>query len=240
MYRQPSQPGLHRLRVLGGPLAGMYVSAPALTRLSFCLGTYQKDVLKVMKRHVTSGMTVYDLGAHMGYFSLVLARLVGPDGHVFAFEPDPRNLAALHTNLEANAISRVSVTPAAVSDTCADVSFATFSFSSVSHIADSRTPADATTITVPSLTLDAFVYRDGNPAPQFIKIDVEGAETRVIRGAERVLREASPAVIVEAWHSHWTELAGLMETHGYRAHVLGGPQQMANAGVADVLFLPRR
>src|SRR3981081_3080297 len=72
--------GPHRRRVRGGALRGMYISAPALTRLSFSLGTYQRDVLEVMREHVKDGMTVYDVGAHMGYFALVLAKLVGPEG----------------------------------------------------------------------------------------------------------------------------------------------------------------
>ena len=237
MYGRPDQPGLHRLRVLAGPLRGTYLTTPALTRLSFCLGTYQRGVVSLMKRHVARGMTAYDLGAHMGYFTLVLAKLVGESGRVFAFEPDPRNLRALRNNLEGN-LKAVTVTPAAVADRSSEVTFATFGFSSVSHIADSRTPADAVRITVRALTLDDFVYRDGNPAPNFIKVDVEGAEVRVIRGAERVLREARPVVVVEAWRSHWDEVAALMQGLGYRWHVLGGEETMVRAGVADVLFVP--
>jgi FkbM family methyltransferase len=216
----------------------MYLSTPALTRLSFSLGTYQRDVLRVMRRHVRTGMTAYDLGAHMGYFALVLAKLVGPDGHVFAFEPDPRNLKALRTNLVTNRITNVSVAAAAVADHSAQVSFATFPFSSVSHIADSRTPEDAQRITVTALTLDSFVYEFGNPPPGFVKIDVEGAEARVLSGAKRVLDEAAPVVIAEVWRSHWPEVAQVMVSHGYRSHILGGPTRMDAAGLADVLFLP--
>ncbi len=234
----PPTDGLHGLRVLGGPLRGMYISTPALTRLSFSLGTYQRDVLRVMRRHVRAGMTAYDLGAHMGYFALVLAKLVGPDGRVLAFEPDPRNLHALRTNLVTNGITNVRVSAVAVADKSAQVSFATFPFSSVSHIADSRTPQDAQRITVTALTLDSFVYEDGNPPPSFMKIDVEGAEARVLIGARRVLRDAAPVVIAEVWRSHWPEVAQLMVSNGYRSHVLGGASRMDAAGLADVLFWP--
>jgi FkbM family methyltransferase len=235
---QPVAPGLHRLRVLGGPLRGMYISTPALTRLSFPLGTYQRDVLKAMRSHVVAGTTVYDVGAHMGYFALVLSRLVGPEGHVIAFEPDPHNLEALNANLATNGILNVTVAAAAVADQSAEVSFATFPFSSVSHIADGRTPADARRITVTAVTLDSCVYEDGHLPPSFMKIDVEGAEARVLRGAKRILREAAPVVIAEVWRAHWPEVAELMLSHGYRAHVLGGESRMATAGLADVLFLP--
>jgi FkbM family methyltransferase len=216
----------------------MYISTPALTRLSFSLGTYQRDVLEVMREHVKAGMTAYDVGAHMGYFALVLAKLVGPEGRVLAFEPDPRNLDALRTNLVTNRITNTAVTPAAVADESAEVTFATFPFSSVSHIADSRTPANARRITVTAITLDSFVYEQGNPAPSFIKIDVEGAEARVLTGATRVLRDAAPVVIAEVWSSHWPDVAQIMESHRYRSFVLGGESRMETAGLADVLFLP--
>jgi FkbM family methyltransferase len=235
---RPAVGGLHQLIVLGGPLRGMYVSTPALTRLSFSFGTYQRDVFDVMRRHVRPGMTSYDVGAHMGYFALVLAKLVGPGGRVLAFEPDPRNLGALRNNLLTNGITNVIVTAAAVADVSSEVSFATFPYSSVNHIADSRTPADARRITVTATTLDSFVYEEHNPAPNFIKIDVEGAEARVLSGATRVLHEASPVVIAEVWRSHWPEVARIMMSHGYQSFVLGGERRMETAGLADVLFLP--
>jgi FkbM family methyltransferase len=216
----------------------MYVSTPALTRLSFALGTYQRDVLGVMRRHVRVGMVAYDVGAHMGYFTLVLAKLVGPTGRVHAFEPDPRNQEALRTNLLANGINNVTAAGVAVADQSAEVSFATFPFSSVSHIADSRTPADAKRIAVKAVTLDSFVYVDGNPPPSFIKVDVEGAEERVLRGATRVLRQASPVVIAEVRRSHWAEVARMMRSHGYRSRMLGGDGRIDTAGVADVVFVP--
>src|ERR1700687_3249539 len=97
--RQQDEVGLSRLRILGGPLRGTYVLAPALTRLSFALGPYHRHVVAVMEQFVVEGAPAYDLGAHMGYFSLLLARLVGPAGNVFSFEPDPRNLRALRRNI---------------------------------------------------------------------------------------------------------------------------------------------
>jgi len=235
---RPASTGLHQLKVLGGPLRGLYLSTPALTRLSFSLGPYQRDVFEVMRRHVRAGMTVYDVGAHMGYFALVLARLVGPDGRVCAFEPDPRNLEALRINLTTNGIANVNVAAAAVTDESAEVSFATFPFSSISHIADSRTPADARRITVKAITLDSFVYADGNPPPSFMKIDVEGAESRVLSGASRVLRASAPVVVAEVWKSHWPEVRKLMLSHGYTCQVLGGESRFETAGLADVVFLP--
>lgn len=235
----PPQAGLHELRVWSGPLSGAYIRTPKLSRLSFSLGTYQRHVTRALQASVKPGMVAYDLGAHIGYFSLILTRLVGPGGKVFAFEPDPSNLRALRHNLAVNKGRNVKVVPSVVADESAPVLFATFQFSSVSHIATTRTPGDATLVEVPSVRLDDFVYRDGNPPPSVIKIDVEGAEARVFAGAERLLKTARPVVVVEVSPKTFDEVGRRMTGYGYKSTFLGGDStQLAAAGIGDVLFMP--
>lgn len=235
----PRQAGLHELRVWSGPLTGAYIRTPKLSRLSFSLGTYQSHVTRALQSIVKPGMVVYDLGAHIGYFSLVLTRLAGSGGRVIAFEPDPNNLRALRHNLAVNKGRNVRVVPSVVADESVPLLFATFEFSSVSHIATRRTPGDATLVEVPSIRLDDFVYRDGNPPPAVMKVDVEGAEARVFAGAERLLRERRPAVVAEVSPKTFGEVNSRMSGHGYKATFLGGDSaQLASSGIGDVLFLP--
>jgi FkbM family methyltransferase len=235
----PPQAGLHELRVWSGPLRGAYIRTPKLSRLSFSTGTYQSHVTKALQAAVKPGMVAYDLGAHIGYFSLVLTRLVGNSGKVFAFEPDPNNLRALRHNLAANRGRNVKVVASVVADGSAPVLFATFHFSSVSHIATKRTPGDANLVEVPSLRLDDFVYRDGNPAPAVIKIDVEGAEARVFEGARRLLDTARPVIVVEVSPRTLSEVERQMSSHGYKSTFLGGDSsRLAATGIGDVLFTP--
>jgi FkbM family methyltransferase len=218
---------------------GAYIRTPKLSRLSFSLGTYQSHVTRALQDIVKPGMVVYDLGAHIGYFSLVLTRLVGTGGKVFAFEPDPNNLRALRHNLAVNKGRGVKVVPAAVADKSVPVLFATFEFSSVSHIATKGTPGDATLVEVPSVRLDDFVYRDGNPPPAVMKVDVEGAEGRVFVGAQRVLKQSRPMVLVEVSPNTYAEVDRRMSSYGYRATFLGGDSaQLASTGIGDVLFVP--
>ncbi len=230
---------MHRVPVVGGPLRGTWLAMPALTRASFITGTYQPHVLREMRRFVAPGGVAYDLGAHIGYFTLILSRLVGTQGSVFSFEPDPRNLDALAANLGGGGTANVTVVRSAVSDASGQVTFATFDFSSVGHIADARTPGDARLVTVECVTLDDFVFSRGCPAPSFLKIDVEGAETRVLRGAERVLREVRPVVVVEVrGPGRWAEVSTAAQEAGYRGYLLGGDGRLARAGYGDALLVP--
>ena len=235
----PAEAGLHQLRIWSGPLRGAYIRTPKLSRVSFALGTYQLHVTRALQASAKPGMVVYDLGAHIGYFSLVLSRCVGPSGQVFAFEPDPANQRALMRNLETNRATNVKVVPKVVADTSGSVVFAAFDFSSVSHIATQRTPDDARLIDLPSISLDDFVYREGNPPPAAIKIDVEGAEPRVLAGAERLLRDARPVVVVEVSPRTVAAVERRFSNLGYRSSVLGGDsRRLVEAGVGDLLFAP--
>jgi FkbM family methyltransferase len=226
--------------VLTGPIQGMYLSMPDLWRPSYALGTYERHVVRAMRRYISPGSVAYDIGANIGYFTLVLARLVGDSGTVHSFEPDPANLRALESNLRQNRIDNVRVVPSVVSNATGVVTFATFRYSLVNHIANAETPSDAQLVTVPSITLDDFIYRQGNAAPAFVKIDVEGAEDRVFRGAERTLREKKPAIIAEVRAGGiYEEICHQLGPYGYTACVLGaGAKRMARTGLADILFLP--
>jgi FkbM family methyltransferase len=193
-----------------------------------------------MQSYVPVGGVAYDVGAHIGYFTIVLSNLVGLHGKVFSFEPAPRNLAALNHNLLTNEVVNAVSVPMAVSSISRPTIFATFSYSSVNHIATASTPTDAELIRVQSTTLDDFVYRDGHPAPGFIKLDVEGAEVEVFRGAVRLLHEARPVIMAEIrGGTIWHDVSDLTASCGYTAQILkGGTEGMATSDLADVLFLP--
>ena len=204
------------------------------------LGTYETHVVTAMRAHVHAGMVAYDIGAHVGYLTLTLSRLVGQSGTVVAIEADPRNRSMLERNIAANRAANVRVVPRVVSDAVGAMPFATFSmYSSVSHIADKGTPGDAEVLEVPSTTLDELVYGGAYPTPEFVKIDVEGAEVRVFQGAMRMLQEAKPIIIAEARRR--TTLNGLIrlaEPHGYHAQVLANNSKLAAGDVVDVIFSP--
>jgi len=213
---------------------------PRRERLSYISGGYEGHVTRAMRAHVRPGMVTYDIGAHIGYLSLTLARLAGGGGLVVAVEADPRNRAMLIANVAANRATNVRVDPRAVSDAVGSVRFATFpGYSTVSQIDDGAMPADAVFIDVPATTLDALAYGGQYPPPSFIKIDVEGAETQVFRGGERVLSEARPVIVAEARRGETLEeVRELAGWHRYIAQVLDTEGKHAAEGLVEVLFTP--
>ncbi len=235
----PVQAGLFHAKVLTGPIRGTYFTMPQLERVSFALGTYEQHITQTMASFVSPGMIAYDVGANAGYLTLVLATLVGPQGRVFAFEPDSKNFTALRANIEANGVTNTTPVPKAVSDMTGIITFASFNYSLVGHIAHDDTPSDATLSQVEAVSLDDFVFRDGHQAPQFVKIDVEGAEEKVLRGASRLLHEIQPIILCEVRGDQiWQRTCHFMTQHGYRFQLLEGGWEMDKNNLGDVLFLP--
>ena len=136
----------------------------------------------------------YDLGANVGYFTLVAARLVGGVGHVYAFEPSPRPAAALRRNIALNGFDNVTVVERAVADSNGLVRFDTKAREGDSHL-EARVAHDGD-IEVHSTSIDAFV-RSGARPPTAMKIDVEGYETEAIAGSVATITEHRPRIVCE-------------------------------------------
>jgi FkbM family methyltransferase len=228
------------VRVFAGPLRGCHLTLPTLERPAYALGTFERHIVSAILRHARAGDTICDVGAHVGYLTLVMARAVGPNGRVLSFEPDPRNYRALRSNIERNrAEAIVSPVQSAVSNRTGSMKLATFGYSFVSHLATDTTPADAKLLDVSVTTIDEL----GLDTLQLIKIDVEGAEGDVFQGAERTLTTHRPVVIseVRGVQPSWSAISALMQSLDYRFEVLHGDLgDPSTNGLADVIFLPRR
>ncbi|MEM7127662.1 MAG: FkbM family methyltransferase [Chloroflexota bacterium] len=213
---------------------------PQLEKLSFALGTYEPHIVECMKQYIKPGAVVYDIGANAGYLTLTLSTISQDSGQVFAFEPDPQNLAALNQNIQDNGLSNVQVIEKAVSDTTGELTFASFEYSLVGHLSTPDTPDDATLLQVQSVTLDEFVYEQGFPVPDFIKIDTEGAEDRVIFGADRLLREEKPVILAEVRKGDiYQNVVDYVTERDYRFEFLEGGWQFEKHGLGDMLFIPK-
>ena len=160
----------------------------------YWLGTYEPAMQRVIERSVARGGVFYDVGAHAGYFSLLASRVVGAAGRVVAFEPDAGNLRHLREHIRLNDAGNVTVIEAAVADASGSARFAAPS----SNFEGTLSRAGA--LSVNMVTVDGLVESGALPAPTYVKIDVEGAEFRVLRGARRTLRTASPTIFL-AVHS---------------------------------------
>jgi FkbM family methyltransferase len=147
---------------------------------------------------LSDGQMLFDVGANVGYYTILGSRLVGPRGKVIAIEPVLRNLVYLHQHIRLNKAINVSVVSAACSDT---LSLSVFSsghnFATGYLLADRPAQNDSkgNWFLVPTVTIDALVEQMGAP-PDVIKVDVEGAELSVLKGAQVTLSKVKPRVFL--------------------------------------------
>ena len=167
---------------------------------------------------VRPGSVVWDVGANMGLFAFAAAGLAGPQGRVFAVEPDATMARLLRRSALLNpAAAPVEVIPSAVSE---DVSLARFHIAQRSRTSNyldgfgmSQTGGVRETETVVTVSLDWLARQI--PPPDVLKIDVEGAELSAFRGAARMLKEKRPVLIFEMDGVHWEEISRTLCGLGY-------------------------
>ncbi|MEJ5384298.1 MAG: FkbM family methyltransferase [Fimbriimonadales bacterium] len=157
----------------------------------FLLGKYEQEFFKAFKQSIKRGMVVYDVGAHWGFYSLIAARLTGVSGQVIAFEPLPNNIQILRKNLIANKIRNVSLIEAAVAEQDGLARFDPGDDTGLGHLSSEGS------LEVRVVSLDSLWEKKEIPPPAVIKIDVEGAEELVLKGAQQLLTRFHPTLLIE-------------------------------------------
>lgn len=161
------------------------------------LGMYEERLTASIAEHAAPGSVALDIGSHIGLHALVMARGVGRDGQVHAFDPDPRAYGMLVRHLELNDVPQVVANQAAVGDQPGSIDLRVsgqLGWSSTKPI-----KAAAETIRVPAVSIDAYLD-ERQIAPErvsVIKLDVESAELDALRGMRSLLAVGAPATIVE-------------------------------------------
>jgi FkbM family methyltransferase len=168
---------------------------------------YEPTVFNYLKRSLRPGAVVLEVGAHVGTFTVLLARWVGLTGHVYAFEPAPRPRAALEDHLMLNRVrERVHIVPAAVSDHSGLARFFAFGFSPENTLSPRHTRLPkADGIEIPVTTIDEFCQAH-KIVPSLLKIDIEGFELHALRGAAGTLTSHRPTMVVEFHPMNWPEI----------------------------------
>jgi FkbM family methyltransferase len=189
--------------VPSGFAKGLWLCADLRYEQGYLNGVHEGLIQEVILRHLQRGGVFYDVGAHIGFFSLLAARAVGEGGEVAAFEADPENAARIREHMDRNALAQVRVFPLAVWSKCCRIHFERASqFSSRNQgaaVQASDTTSGADGIEVGATTLDSHA-RDRRP-PTVIKVDVEGGEAEVLEGAAMIFSEAKPVLVCEVHHS---------------------------------------
>jgi FkbM family methyltransferase len=166
-------------------------------------GYYERAEQTFCSRYVKPGMTVFDVGASHGYYTLLFAKLVR-EGFVHAFEAEAWNFHRLNTNLALNGVENVLARRAAIFERTGEVELNVFphelygwhTLGAPSMEVDGRPVLPAERQTVPALTLDGYCEEHEIERIDLLKLDVEGAEVEALRGADRLLREGRISCIV--------------------------------------------
>lgn len=225
-----------------GPAAGLRFHA-GVPIAGYRLGTTEPDFQAAVAARVRPGDVVYDVGANVGFYTVLVARLTGPGGRVVAFEPFAESAARARANAASNGFAHVEVVEAAVAD-APGTAWLTFSNTPVTHhlagAGATRRPSGTDGTEVAVTSIDAFVA-GGGPVPDVVKLDVEGSEVAALRGMAATLRDHRPAVLVEV-HDTVSDLPqtldALVVPLGYRVRVLGGGPVPAGNARGHVLLDP--
>jgi FkbM family methyltransferase len=195
--------------------------------------------LGLISRLLERGGDFVDVGAHVGLYTIAAARALGGEGRVLAFEPNPSARARLEENVALNACSNVIVDSAAVSD---EMGHATLHVPRHGDTAwsslDEGRVAEGACLDIETTTLDAEVDRLAL-RPAVVKVDVEGCEADVVRGASRLLRRR-PALLIELVDQNAARVIAALARLGY-AVARAGTRRLepwpATAAAANAVFL---
>jgi FkbM family methyltransferase len=155
-------------------------------------GAYEPHLTAVFERYCHAGMTVVDVGANLGYYSLLASHLVGPSGKVVALEPNSENCRLLLSSVRLAGVTNVELLPVAADASSGWAYYSTHVGSNGGLVHDDDLLARPGTV-VPTFALDDLIT---SPVA-FLKMDVEGAEGRVVKGAARIIEHDRPIITTE-------------------------------------------
>lgn len=191
---------------------------PSRWELVYC-SQYEKAAVGLLPQLVKPGSVVYDIGANVGMYSVPLARLAGNAGHVYCIEANPVCVYFLRANLQMNGLANAEVVPVAVLDGEKTCEFVINYDSSSLGLTDvsSFWGKPGHRVTVPADSVDNLVAKHHLREPDFIKLDVEGAETVAVRGMLKTLERKRPTLLIELHGPDAArETLPLLDRLGYR------------------------
>lgn len=227
-----------RVFQLAAPLEGYKMRMEWRSSKAYVFGTHERAVVEVLLLTIQPGWMVFEIGAHVGYFALLLAKLVGPQGRVIAFEPFPENFGTLEENIRLNGCVNVVLEHSAVAATSG---MATLRSNDSNRLTSTASLVHGQPVSeVKVVSLDD--YAEGQRERiDFVMMDVEGAEADVLNGMRSMLRRDLPVLLIElhgfdlSGHSHpaLRELREMnysfrfLEASGAQVHILAQPPTTA-------------
>jgi FkbM family methyltransferase len=198
------------LPIRSGPLKGK--KWIAVSGIRFLRGNYVQRDTEVFLQNVKPGDVVYDIGAHVGYFSVLASKLVGTSGSVASFEPLPINVNFLRRHLSANHCKNVSVFTSCVGESRGQLLFDDSRGTGTGRISErGRRRVDV-------VNLDDLFTAGRLPAPTFIKINAEGSELQVLKGGAKVIADHKPFLLITLHDNLMQQCIDWLQGKGYEVN----------------------
>lgn len=202
-------------------------------------GVFEPFMTKIIAGEIKEGDTVVDVGASIGYYTLMFARLVGEKGRVYAFEPAPEIFALLEKNVKANGYKNVILSNKAVSDKAGKAMLYLCDYNNMAHTM-SKTRAGAKSVEIETIKLDDY-FKDHGGKIDLVKIDIEGAECAAVRGMEQTLRKNRSVKLVTEYYPRWLssfgssgkEYLGLISSLGFGISDINEETEQVEPSTAD-------
>lgn len=195
-----------KTKIVRGPLKGYQFAISANSGWSPIVGRWEPEMQSLFTKIIKRGSVIYDLGANNGIHSLLFSKLSGEGGKVFSFEPLPANCKEIEVNAGLNHIKNIQVVQAAVSSQSGETVFHLGLHDKQGSIVGIGRES-GNDIRVQIITLDEFIA-SGNPVPDFLKIDIEGAEGMALHGFENKIESIRPTFIIELHTPEQDEMVG--------------------------------
>ena len=223
-----SDDGSGGYKILWGPLKGRKLVLGPDDRKLYLLGLYERRIAQVLRAECLVWSAALDLGAHIGYFTLLLASLTGNQGKVYAFEPNPLNAAKIRKMLALNGLGHIEVFEAAISSVSGTMPFTIEDTGSMGRLLTTGKPMGSA-VEVRVETLDGLAAMHDFRPIGLIKMDIEGAEVDALLGMKSLLVRYRPVIVCE-WHPARAgrDFRGAFQSVGYRC-VLLEPESGTNA-----------
>ena len=244
---EPYRIGRHTLRYVPGtrPVRLRYARSA-----DDAVARYDALQIKLLSTRLVEGDTALDIGAHYGVYSILMAALCGQTGLVVAFEPDPYAREVLVKNINLNpSIKRPLIEACACSDSAGEATLFSRGGNSQSSLVRSAVEFSPThkseQFRVPLVTLDSYLLRHDLPEPRWVKVDAEGAEIRILKGAQKLLR-GNAGILCELHPYAWlefgstlSELKGLASNAGRRIRYIDQETEIGEKAEYGTVLLER-
>lgn len=196
-------------------------------------GYYSKHDINILSTYLKNGGYFIDVGANIGWYTIIASKLIGDNGKVITFEPEPNNCRILNKNIHNNGCDNININTLGLGDESGIVpfylnpeNFGDHSISSTTHLRCFN-PKDPKEIKVSMIRLDTYLDIDEFKKVGLIKLDVQGSEAKALRGMARLLEKYKPPILMEYSPAHLYsagsspfEIFAIIDIYNYKINLI--------------------